>query len=165
MNFGRDFCVPKNLERQHRCRIQSTSANAPTEETNMTAGSLDPVNTIPLRLKAIGASINFFAEYVGEASGSMSNYLTGKKSLPSEKSVKFTDAVKDLELIARAIHPAPIAFRDVEIIRSLVEQVKEGRLFIVRIEGGSLLFNDSSELPLNKIMNSLFAQEFADAAR
>jgi hypothetical protein len=96
----------------------------------MTVGTLDATRRIPARLAALGVSLNFFGRCVGLSSGEISNLLNNKKRLTGTKSKELTSMVDDLEMLARAFAPAPLLFKDEEIVLTLIKQLKEGSLLI-----------------------------------
>jgi hypothetical protein len=103
-----------------------------------TQATFDAVKTIPARLKAIGVSINFFGQLVHLSSGEISNFLSGKKRLSSDYAKRFTEMVKDLELIAKAVSPIPVSFKDPETIRQVIHSFRNGDLIVGASYFGSL---------------------------
>jgi len=104
----------------------------------MAVGKFDAIKTIPVRLKAIGVSINFFGEMLYLSSGETSNFFSGKKRLSNDRVEKFTEMVKDLELIAKAVSPIPVSFKDPETIRQVIHSFRNGDLIIGTSYFGSL---------------------------
>jgi hypothetical protein len=104
----------------------------------MTTGTLDATRRIPARLAALGVSLNFFGRCVSLSSGEISNLLSSRKRLTGEKSKELTAMVEDLELVARAFSPAPVAFKDSDVILNLIHSLKDGSLIIGKMQNGTL---------------------------
>jgi hypothetical protein len=118
--------------------LRSSAANAP--EANMTnqTGSLDFTRTAPARLRALGASTNFFAALVGTDSGTASNIFSGKKKINGQKTADWNQMLNELEKVQRAFSPAPISFKDPAVIFELIRQLNSGDLLIGKMIHGSL---------------------------
>lgn len=104
----------------------------------MAVGTLDAKNRIPVRLAALGVSLNFYGRCLGISSGEISNLLGSRKRMTGAKSKELTDMVDDLELVARAFSPAPVLFKDPDAILDLIRQLKDGSLLIGKVQNGSM---------------------------
>jgi hypothetical protein len=100
-----------------------------------TAPSLDPVRRIPARIAQIGVSLSFLGRCVGLSSGEISQ-LFSKRKLSPTKTKTLSAAVDNLEMVARAFAPAPILFKDHELILSLIKDLKSGELIIAKSRNG-----------------------------
>jgi hypothetical protein len=84
-------------------------------------GSLDATRVIPLRLEALDMSATFFAELCSSNKTEFSRLMNGTKPLSGTQTIKFFKMLDALDAMVSQFSPMPIAWRDPEQTRLLLE--------------------------------------------
>jgi hypothetical protein len=97
----------------------------------------DLVNVLPPRLNALGISTNLFGRYVGLPSSSITQMLAGKKRISNVRNTEFSGLIRDLERVANAFAPAPVDFKEIERVRQIIKDLKDGSLIVCVLNRGT----------------------------
>jgi hypothetical protein len=92
-----------------------------TPATHNSAGSLDAVYTIPARLARLEMNQQFFAELNSINKVEFSRLMSGQKPMGAAQTLKFDAMLTALESLVKMWEPIPLAWRDVEVVRNLME--------------------------------------------
>src|ERR1700674_5182496 len=95
-----------------------------------TLATLDPANVIKSRLRDLDIPVNLFGRYLDKSSSEICSLLNGAKRLSDAKEKEFKGMLDGLELVANAVSPVPVNFRDVENVSAALHQILDGSLII-----------------------------------
>jgi len=88
------------------------------------AASLDLINTIPAKMRALGvSSIELFCQYCDQSPTSLRRVLNGMPGT-AEKLEQLNQTLSELSDLAEAVWPVPIDFRQVGQVRLLQARIK-----------------------------------------
>jgi hypothetical protein len=102
-----------------------------------TVGTLDSVNLIPAKMRALGVSnIELFSMYCNQSPTSLRRVLNGAPG-SAEKLEQLNRTLSELAALAEAVWPVPIDFRQVGQVRFLQARLKAQVTQIINSDSGS----------------------------
>src|SRR5208283_5360724 len=90
----------------------------------------DDANVIAQKLRVLGIPTNLLGRYCEISSSEVCSLLNGAKKLTKIRKLQFENMIRDLELVAAAVNPVPVDFRNTEAVLNALVQFKSGTLLI-----------------------------------